>query len=417
MAHLKLTDLNLNGKYVLYRGPFNLPLDEKKGEITDIYRVERALPSIMHILQEGAKPIFVSYFGRPKGYEEKYKMDSVGKKIQETLQKNGLEVIIRKLDAVVGDEVKDAIRNMKQNEIPLLENTRFYKGNIDCDPEFSKQLASLADVFVYDGPNDMYRRYSDTFGVTEHLISAAGFLMDEEITTLRELLNPPKDSILALGGAKVKGKFETIEGLVEKYHKVIIGGGMANTFLAATGFGVGGSSVEATYFEKIKKLLAIYGEKILLPIDVVASNMRYKIEVKVRKNTNISQNYRALDTGHATNQKNVNVITEATGYILWNGPFGLIEEGFIEGTLSIARSMSEKYGKNKTIILGGDTHNATERLDGFKFEHILVGGGSSLIFLEKKGDLRYIPGLLGLELSYEKLKCGGYGPKAQELVK
>lgn len=415
MTYLKLRDLNLKDRIVLYRGPFNLPVNSQ-GEVVDDYRARRALPSMEYILKQGGKLVLASHLGRPKGnVVESLRMDSVGRTIEQLLRSQGFEdVSVKKLDGIIGDDIAQAVRRMTAREVILLENTRFYPEEENCDPEFSEKLASMVDVCVFDAPNDMHRRAASTYGVTHYLVSAAGFLMDEEITTLNRLLNPPEGSVLILGGAKVEGKFETIDGLAEKYHRIILGGAMANTFLAATGFGIGSSKVQPEYFERIKVLLQKYGHKILLPLDVIASDGTQSPIVKVEPNTGLEQSYEALDTGPATNYRNSDAIANATGWILWNGPFGKFEAGFVEGSRAIARAMSEY--ENETVVLGGDTYSVTKMLNNFRFSHILIGGGSSLIFLEKQGDTSSLHGLKGLVESYQRLLQGVY-ERGRELVR
>lgn len=404
---------------MLYRGPFNLPV--ARGDVTDDERIKRALPSLEHIIKNGGKLVLVGYLGRPKGkVVEELRMDPVGRAIESNLRSQGLDISVRKLDAVVGEEAKQAIRTMGQGELILLENVRFYPQEEKCDPKFSRELASLADVFVNDAPTDMHRKASSTLGVTDYLISAAGFLMDKEITTLRKMLSPPPGSALVLGGSKVKGKFETIEGLVGMYDHVIIGGAMANVFLAATGINLTKDEEVGLYGSKIRELLLRYGSRILLPRDVVIADPKapeYKKVILADENARLNPNFRAVDTGPATNERNAQAIENSAGYIVWNGPFGWFELGFTDGTRAVARAISDKYQTNETFILGGDTHAAVQEFRGFRFRHILTGGGSSLEFLEKRGDPACAPGLTGLEKSYEKARAGGYGDRAAELIR
>jgi len=383
MNKRSIRDLNVEGKRVLVRVDFNVPLDEA-GRITDDTRIRAALPTINYLIERGAKVILVSHLGRPKGkVVEKLRLNPVAQRLSELL---GRKVV--KTDDCIGEEAEKAVSLMKNGDVILLENVRFHPGETENDPEFVKGLAKLAELYVNDAFGAAHRAHASTVGVAEILPSAAGFLLEKEIVTMGKVIqNPEKPFTVVLGGAKVKDKIGVIENLMEKADNLLIGGGMAFTFLKALGYEVGKSLLEEdkidmakSFLEKGKKL----NTKIVLPQDVVvadeiSSDAKYKI-VDV---SHIPNDLMGVDIGEKTVEEFVKNI-EQSKTVLWNGPMGVFEiEAFANGTKQIAEAMARSNAT--TIIGGGDSAAAVEKLGvAGQMTHVSTGGGASLMFLEGK---------------------------------
>lgn len=385
-------DIDVRGKRVLVRCDFNVPQD-KEGNITDDRRIVAALPTIKYLLENGAKVILMSHLGRPKeGYEEKYSVKPVAKRLSELL---GLEVKLADDKEVVGENAVRLVNEMKEGEVVLLENVRFIKTETKNDMDFAKKLASLADIFVNDAFGTAHRAHSSTAGVAEFLPAVAGFLIEKEIEFMGKALESPERPFVAiLGGAKVSDKINVINNLIEKVDRLIIGGGMAYTFLKAQGFQIGKSLLEEDKIDYAKEMLnkaEEKGVKVYLPVDhVVAKEFSNDAEA-MTVDTEIPADYMGLDIGPKTVKLFEEAVLDAKT-VIWNGPMGVFEmPKFAVGTKAVAEALSKVNGT--TIIGGGDSAAAVEQL-GYaeKMTHISTGGGASLEFLEGK----VLPGIAAL---------------------
>lgn len=378
-------DLNVKGKRVLVRCDFNVPV--KDGVITDENRITASLPTIKKLIDEGAKVILCSHMGKPKGeVKPELSLAPVAVRLSEKL---GLDVKFAKDDNVVGKNAKAAVAAMKDGEVVLLENTRYRKEETKNEDNFSKELASLADIYVDDAFGSSHRAHCSTVGVTKYVEeSAVGYLMEKEIEYLGNALeNPVRPFAAVLGGAKVSDKINVINNLLEKVDILIIGGGMAYTFIKALGGNVGDSLLEEDKVEYAKEMIAKAsqkGVKFLLPIDTVV--------VKEFKNDAVSDTvptglipdgWMGVDIGPETRKLFCDALRDAKT-VVWNGPMGVFEfSNFAKGTEAIAKVMAEIDGT--TIIGGGDSAAAVNQLGyGDKMSHISTGGGASLEFLEGK---------------------------------
>ncbi|HZY56579.1 MAG TPA: phosphoglycerate kinase, partial [Rubrobacteraceae bacterium] len=317
MNKRSVRDLDVRGKKVLVRVDFNVPV--KDGRVTDDTRIKRALPTIRYLLERGARPVLISHLGRPKGEPDpEYAMDPVARRLEELL-----EAPVLKLDAAVGEEVEEALANFSEGVV-LLENSRFYTGETKNDPEFSKQLASLADLYVDDAFGAAHRAHATTVGVAELLPAAAGLLMEEELDSLDKVLRRPERPFVAiLGGAKVSDKLGGIESMLEVADTLLLGGAMCFTFFKAKGFEIGNSLVEDEYLEEAKRLMEEAGEKLVLPVDVVAAEkMEEDTPSKVVKVEEFPADLMGLDIGPETVEKFRGYIADAKT-IFWNGPMGV----------------------------------------------------------------------------------------------
>jgi phosphoglycerate kinase len=380
---LTVKDIALKNKRVLMRVDINVTLD-KEGNITDDTRIKASLPTIRYILKQGASLILMSHLGRPKGkVVEKLRMDVVARRLEKLLGKTVL-----KLDECVGSEAKKKAKEMKPSEVMLLENTRFHKEETDNEPQFAKKLASLADVFVNDAFGAAHRAHASTVGVARFLPSAAGFLMGKELEVLGGILaNPQAPFVAILGGAKVSDKIGVLLNLLDKCEDILIGGGMAYTFLKAKGFPVGKSLLEEEKILEAKNIIDKAFEKkcnILLPLDhLVAKEAKRGVEVKIVGQDKIPFDWLALDIGPETLKLFAGPIKKART-IFWNGPMGMFEiEDFAKGTETIAKMLAEC---DATVVVGGGDSIAAIRSIGLedKMNHISTGGGASLEFLEGK---------------------------------
>lgn len=385
-------DIDVKDKKVLVRCDFNVPQDEN-GNITDNRRIVASLKTIDYLLEHNAKVILCSHLGRPKGeFNEKYSLKPVAKELSRLL---GKEVKISK--DVIGDDTRKLVNELKPGEAILLENVRFHAEEEKNDREFSKQLASLADIYVNDAFGTAHRAHATTVGVTEFLPSVSGFLLEKEIVFLNNALENPKRPFVAiLGGKKVSDKISVIESLLEKVDSLIIGGGMAYTFLKAQGYEIGTSLCEDDKLELAKGLLEKAKNnnvQLLLPVDIhVAKEFDENSEDMYVKSTEIPADYMGLDAGPESVKLYKNVLKNAKT-VVWNGPLGVFEmDKFATATNQIAEELS-KLTDCITIIGGGDSSAAVEKAGlSDKMTHISTGGGASLELLEGK----ILPGLAAL---------------------
>ena len=387
-----IEDINVNGKKVLVRCDFNVPLQD--GKITDENRLNGALPTIKYLIEKGAKVILCSHMGKPKGEAKpEFSLAPVAKRLSEML---GKEVVFAADDNVVGENAKKAVAEMKDGDVVLLQNTRYRKEETKNGEELSKELASLAEMFVNDAFGTAHRAHCSTVGVTEYLKPAVcGYLIQKELKFLGDAVETPERPFVAiLGGAKVSDKINVINNLLEKVDTLIIGGGMAYTFLKAQGYTVGSSLVEEDKVEYAKEMLAKAeekGVKLLLPVDHRVAKEFKDVEAVVTEDQNIAEGFMGLDIGPKTEAIYAEAIKDAKT-VIWNGPMGVFEfENFNKGTIAVAKAMAEADAT--TIIGGGDSAAAVNILGfGDKMSHISTGGGASLEFLEGK----VLPGIAAL---------------------
>ena len=379
MIKRSVRDLDLRDKRVLVRVDFNVPV--KNGEVKDDTRIRRALPTIRHLLKEGARPLLISHLGRPKGEPDpKYAMDPVAARLHELLGEP-----VEKLDAAVGPEVGEAIDDWDGRGVVLLENSRFYPGETENDPGFADQLAALADLYVDDAFGAAHRAHATTVGVPERMPAAAGLLMEEEIDYLDKVLEDPERPFVAiLGGAKVSDKLGVIESLLETADSLLIGGAMGFTFFEALGYEVGDSLVEDDYLEEAKRLMEEAGDRLVLPVDVVvAEAMEEGAESETVAVDGILPGRMGLDIGPETVALFEGHISGAST-IFWNGPMGVFEIGaFAKGTEGVARAVAESGATS--VVGGGDSVAAVNKLGlEDQMSHISTGGGASLEYVEGK---------------------------------
>ncbi len=387
-----IEDVQVKGKKVLVRCDFNVPL--KDGVITDENRLNGAMPTIKYLVDNGAKVILCSHMGKPKGEAKpEFSLAPVAKRLSEML---GKEVVFAADDKVVGENAKKAVAEMKDGDVVLLQNTRYRKEETKNGEELSKELASLAEMFVNDAFGTAHRAHCSTVGVTEYLKPAVcGYLIQKELKFLGDAVETPERPFVAiLGGAKVSDKINVINNLLEKVDTLIIGGGMAYTFLKAQGYTVGSSLVEEDKVEYAKEMLAKAeekGVKLLLPVDHRVAKEFKDVEAVVTEDQNIAEGFMGLDIGPKTEAIYAEAIKDAKT-VIWNGPMGVFEfENFNKGTIAVAKAMAEADAT--TIIGGGDSAAAVNILGfGDKMSHISTGGGASLEFLEGK----VLPGIAAL---------------------
>nr|WP_330389446.1 phosphoglycerate kinase [Peptostreptococcus sp. D1] len=387
-------DIEVKGKKCLVRCDFNVPL--KDGKITDENRLVGAMPTIKYLIDNGARVILCSHLGKPKGEARtELSLEPVAKRLSEMLEK---EVVFAADDNVVGENAKKAVSEMNDGDIVLLQNTRYRKEETKNEENYSKELASLAEIFVNDAFGTAHRAHCSTVGAGEFLEeSVCGYLIQKELDFLGSAVENPKRPFLAiLGGAKVSDKLGVINNLLEKVDTLIIGGGMAYTFIKALGYEIGTSLLEEDKIDYAKEMIAkaeLKGVKLLLPIDVVyADRFAEDAQPHITEGRNIPVGCMGLDIG----PKTVELFTEAvksSKTIVWNGPMGVFEfESFARGTKAIAQSMAETDAI--TIIGGGDSAAAVNQMGfGEKMSHISTGGGASLEFLEGKE----LPGIAALD--------------------
>ena len=387
MNKKSIRDVELAGKRVFCRVDFNVPMQD--GVITDDTRIRAAVPTIRFLMEAGAKVILASHFGRPKGQVvEEMRLTTVASHLSTLLDKQ-----VRKLDDSKGAEVEAVVERMENGDVILLENVRFHAGEEKNDPELAKSFAALADLFVNDAFGAAHRAHASTAGIAQYIPAVAGLLMEKEIRFMGGALTRPERPFTAIvGGAKVKDKIAVIENLLTKVDHLIIGGGMANTFLKAQGFGIGASLCEDDKLDLARSLMEQAKERgvqLLMPVDVVvADRFAADAEKKTVAIDAIPDGWMALDIGPKSVEEFQRVIV-ASKTVVWNGPMGVFEmDAFAQGTIGVAKAMAECTGT--TIIGGGDSVAAVEKAGvAEQMTHISTGGGASLEFMEGKE----LPGL------------------------
>jgi phosphoglycerate kinase len=383
-----IRDIDVKGKRVLVRVDFNVPLKEDK--VSDDTRIRGAIPTIQYLLDNGAAVILCSHLGRPKGGPDpKFTLKPVADHLAKLIGKP-----VQFVDDCVGPKVEAAAKAMKFGDILVLENTRFYPGEEKNDLDLAKGMAALADIYVNDAFGTAHRAHSSTEGVARFLPAVAGFLMEKEIRYLGEAIANPKQPFVAiLGGAKISDKIGVIKNLLTKAETVLIGGGMANTFLKAQGYAMADSLVEDEAVETAKELLKSGGTHLRLPVDlVIANKFEADAERKVIPVGSVPEGWRVLDIGPETVAEYSKVVGSA-GTVVWNGPMGVFEfPRFAEGTFAIAKAVA---GSNAISIIGGGESVAAVQQSGVadKITHISTGGGASLEMLEGL----VLPGLAALQ--------------------
>ncbi|TPG69884.1 phosphoglycerate kinase [Brevibacillus laterosporus] len=391
MNKKSIRDIELAGKRVFCRVDFNVPMQD--GVITDDTRIRAAVPTIQFLIDNHAKIILASHFGRPKGeVVEEMRLTAVGEHLASLLGKP-----VKKLNDSIGTEVEAAVQEMKEGDVILLENVRFHKGEEKNDPELAKSFAKLADLFVNDAFGTAHRAHATTAGIAQHIPAVAGLLMEKEIQFMGGALSKPERPFTAIvGGAKVKDKIGVIENLLGKVDTLIIGGGMANTFIKAQGYNVGASLCEEDKLELARTLMEQAKQRnvnLLMPVDVVvADKFAADANKQVVSIDAIPEGWMALDIGPKTMANYRDAIVPSKT-VVWNGPMGVFEmDAFAAGTIAVANAMEECQGT--TIIGGGDSVAAVEKAGvAEKMTHISTGGGASLEFMEGKE----LPGVTALQ--------------------
>jgi len=380
MKRKTIRDLNVMEQRVLVRVDFNVPL--KDGDVADETRIRAALPTIKHLIENGAKVILCSHLGRPKGEpEDKYRLAPVAKRLSEILGQP-----VKQLDDCIGPDVEAAVAAMQPREVVMLENTRFHKGEKKNDEDMARKLAALADIYVNDAFAAAHRAHASTEGVARFTPqAAAGMLLEREITEIGSILeNPQKPFVAILGGAKISDKIGVIENLLPKMDHILVGGGMANTLLKAKGVDVADSLVDEDSLDVAKKALDMAGDKLILPEDaVVAKDLAEGVETKTVAVSEVPAGYKMLDVGPQT-LENFSRILAGAKTVVWNGPLGAFEvEPFDNGTVEVAKMLANLDAK--TVIGGGDSAAAVAK-SGVKdrISHVSTGGGAFLELMEGK---------------------------------
>ncbi|HOG46848.1 MAG TPA: phosphoglycerate kinase [Anaerolineae bacterium] len=376
-----IRNVDVDGKRVLVRVDFNVPQDES-GRVTDDTRIRAALPTIEYLRQHGARVILTSHLGRPKGkVVDKLRLDPVADRLSALLGQP-----VRKLSDAIGPEVREAVLAMRPGDVLLLENLRFYPEEEANDSTFARQLASLADLYVNDAFGTAHRAHASTEGVAHYMPAVAGLLMAKEIEFLGQALGSPRRPFVAiLGGAKVSDKIAVIDNLLPKVDRLLIGGGMANTFFLAKGYDVGDSLVEVEKVDVARDLLARGGDKLVLPSDVViADAFSAEATAQVVAAEQVPAKWRIMDIGPDTVRRYSQAL-QGAHTVVWNGPMGVFEfEPFAAGTIGLAHAVADLPDAT-TIVGGGDSAAAVEAAGvAARITHISTGGGASLEFLEGK---------------------------------
>ena len=380
-------DIDLKGKRVLMRVDFNVPMQD--GKVTDDKRIKASLPTIKYVLEQGASVMLMSHLGRPKGGPTpEFSLAPAAEVLA-----SHLGVPVKMAPDTVGPEVEALAKELKPGEVLMLENTRFHKGEEKNDLELAKQMAALAEVYVNDAFGSAHRAHSSTQGVAQFLPAVSGFLMEQELEYLgRAVGNPEHPYIAILGGAKISDKILVVETLLAQADKLIIGGGMANTFLAAKGMNMQDSLVEEASLETAKSILEKSGDKLVLPVDaVIADKFDAEANTQVVDVDKIPAGWRMMDVGPKTLELYKQALNGAR-LIVWNGPVGVFEmPKFAEGTFALARLLAESGAT--TVIGGGESASAVKKAGVAKqMTHVSTGGGASLEFLEGKE----LPGVAAL---------------------
>ena len=389
---MTLKDIEVQGKRVLVRVDFNVPL--KDGKVADDTRIVAALPTIRYLIEKGASVIIISHLGRPGGEPSPdYSLKPVADHLVSMI-----DCKVSFVSDCIGPEVEQAVAELENGNVLVLENTRFYPGEEANDPSFGKELASLADIFVNDAFGTSHRAHASNVGISRNIPTVAGLLIEKEIIYLgRAIKNPERPFLAILGGAKVSGKIGVIKNLVNKVDTILIGGGMANTFFAAQGFKMGNSLIEADAIPLARDLIQLAGEKLVLPVDVViADRFADDARIQVLPVGDIPDDWMVMDIGPGTLDL-FGQYLQNSSTIVWNGPMGVFElKPFSEGTFGLARLIAETGAKS--IIGGGDSAAAVNAVGlEDKFTHISTGGGASLEMLEGAT-------LPGLEAIQDKLE-------------
>ncbi|AVK87086.1 phosphoglycerate kinase [Lysinibacillus sp. B2A1] len=385
-----MKDIEVKGQRVFVRVDFNVPMAE--GVITDDTRIRAAIPTIEYLVEQGAKVILASHLGRPKGeVKEEMRLTAVGVRLAELIGKP-----VTKLDESIGKEVEEAVANMQDEDILLLENVRFHAGEEKNDPALAEAFAKLADVYINDAFGAAHRAHASTEGIAKHVPAVSGFLMQKELDVLgKALSNPERPFTAIIGGAKVKDKIGVIESLLEKVDHLIIGGGLSFTFIKAQGYDIGKSLLEEDKIELAKSFIEkakAKGVQLHMPIDAVVANEFSKdAETKIVDVDAIPADWMGLDIGPKTAANYAEVIQNSK-LIIWNGPMGVFEmDKFANGTKTVASAMANTAGY--TVIGGGDSAAAVEKFEvADKMDHISTGGGASLELMEGKE----LPGIVAL---------------------
>ena len=384
MAKLTIDDLYLKDKRILMRVDFNVPLNDKL-EVTNDARINAALPTIKKIIESDGKAILISHLGRPKGkIIETMRLTPVAKRLSELINKE-----VKYVDDCIGEKVEQVVNQLQNGEILLLENLRFYEEETKNDAEFARQLAKLGDVYVNDAFGTAHRAHASTEGVTKYFDEcAAGYLIQKELKYLGGAIeNPERPLVAILGGAKISGKIDVIENLLDKVDALLIGGGMTYTFLKAKNIGIGNSLLEADKIEIAAETLEKISAKNVnfnLPIDhIIATDISDEAEVKTTENEIVPADWAGVDIGPKTILKFQNILKTART-VVWNGPMGVFEiDKFSKGTLAIAEMLADITDKGATTVVGGgDSVAALAKANKTnKVSHVSTGGGASLEFL------------------------------------
>ncbi|MEE6453147.1 phosphoglycerate kinase [Gottfriedia acidiceleris] len=382
MNKKSLHDIDVKGKRVFCRVDFNVPM--ANGEVTDDTRIRAALPTIQYLIENGAKVILASHLGRPKGQvNEDMRLNAVATRLSEKLGKN-----VIKADEAYGPKVQEEISKMNEGDVLLLENVRFYPGEEKNDEALAKEFASLADVYVNDAFGAAHRAHATTAGIAKHIPAVAGFLMEKEINVLgKALSNPERPFTAIIGGAKVRDKIGVIENLLEKVDNLIIGGGLAYTFLKAKGYEIGKSLLEEDKIDLANEFMQkaeAKGVKFYMPIDaIIADKFGEDANTQEVDIDSIPADWEALDIGPKTTALYADVI-KSSKLVIWNGPMGVFEiDKFAQGTKGVAQALADSDAYS--IIGGGDSAAAAEKFGlADKMSHISTGGGASLEFMEGK---------------------------------
>lgn len=384
-----IKDIDIRAKRLLIRVDFNVPLDDNL-KVSDDNRIKASLPTIEYCLQRGAKLILMSHLGRPKGkVVEKMRLTPVAHRLSELIGKK-----VKKVDDCIGEVAKKAAVELKEGEILLLENLRFYAGEEKNDSDFARELSSLGEIFINDAFGTAHRAHASTTGVAKFLPSVAGLLMEKEILYLSQLLEKPAQPFMAvLGGAKIADKIGVIKNISKRLDTLIIGGAMASTFLKAQGKNTGNSRVEEEKLETAITILKDMGDALMLPVDfVVANKFSPDAEFKNTESDIVENGWMTMDIGKRTIEKFCKTLERAKT-VLWNGPVGVFEMGpFSRGTEAIARTLAKLEA---TVVIGGGDVVSAIRQFGFAdcYSHVSTGGGATLEFLEGKT----LPGIAVLE--------------------
>jgi phosphoglycerate kinase len=391
MNKKSVKDIDVKGKVVFCRVDFNVPM--KDGQVTDETRIRAALPTIQYLTEQGAKVVLASHLGRPKGQVvEELRLNAVAEKLQELLGKN-----VVKTDEAYGETVKAEIAKLEEGGVLLLENVRFYPGEEKNDPELAKAFADLADIYVNDAFGAAHRAHASTEGIAKHIPAVAGFLMEKELEVLgKALSNPERPFTAIIGGAKVKDKIGVIENLLNKVDNLIIGGGLAYTFIKALGHDVGNSLLEEDKVDLAKSFLDQAKEKgvnFYMPVDVVvADDFSNDANTQIVSIDSIPSDWEGLDAGPKSREIYADVIKKSK-LVIWNGPMGVFElDAFAGGTKAVGEALAEAKD-TYSVIGGGDSAAAVEKFGlADKMSHISTGGGASLEFMEGKE----LPGVVAL---------------------